>query len=108
MEVVREHVVGPSVLDGDGNRPEIVRRERHANRDLLGLVAGAAGRADVDVHRVASGAGGIDGDARQPWQLSPMERRMLCPDYPPPLIGLDEGRARALAAFEDARARAAR
>ena len=44
----------------------------------------------------------------QPWQLSPMERRMLCPDYPPPLIGLDEGRARALAAFEDARARAAR
>jgi hypothetical protein len=30
---------------------------------------------------------------------------MLCPDYPPPLIGLDEGRARALAAFEEARGR---
>ena len=44
----------------------------------------------------------------QPWTLAPMERRMLCPDYPPPLIDLDEGRARALAAFEDARARAAR
>jgi deoxyribodipyrimidine photo-lyase len=44
----------------------------------------------------------------QPWVLAPMERRMLCPDYPPPLIGLDEGRARALAAFEDARARVAR
>jgi deoxyribodipyrimidine photo-lyase len=44
----------------------------------------------------------------QPWQLSPMDRRLLCPDYPPPLIGLDEGRARALAAFEDARTRAAR
>ena len=33
---------------------------------------------------------------------------MLCPDYPPPLVGLDEGRARALAAFEEARARRAR
>jgi hypothetical protein len=43
----------------------------------------------------------------QPWHLSPMERRMPCPDYPP-LIGLDEGRARALAAFPDARTRAAR
>jgi deoxyribodipyrimidine photo-lyase len=42
-----------------------------------------------------------------PWTLSPMERRTLCPDYPPPLIDLDEGRARALAAFEDARTRAA-
>lgn len=44
----------------------------------------------------------------QPWALPPMERRMLCPAYPPPVIGLDEGRARALAAFEDARARTAR
>jgi deoxyribodipyrimidine photo-lyase len=41
----------------------------------------------------------------QPWALPPTERRMLCPDYPPPLIGLDEGRARALAAFEEARGR---
>ena len=40
------------------------------------------------------------------WIPAPMERRRLCPDYPPPLIDLDEGRARALAAFEDARARA--
>jgi hypothetical protein len=30
---------------------------------------------------------------------------MLCPDYPPPLVDLDEGRARALTAFEEARAR---
>ena len=44
----------------------------------------------------------------QPWELPRTERRILCPDYPPPLIGLDEGRARALAAFEDARVRAAR
>jgi deoxyribodipyrimidine photo-lyase len=44
----------------------------------------------------------------QPWTLAPMERRMACPDYPPPLVDLDEGRARALAAFEAARARAAR
>ena len=42
-----------------------------------------------------------------PWTLPAMERRTLCPDYPSPLIDLDEGRARALAAFEDARARAA-
>ena len=39
----------------------------------------------------------------QPWTLPAMERRMLCPDYPPPLVDLDEGRARALAAFEQAR-----
>jgi hypothetical protein len=44
----------------------------------------------------------------QPWHLSRMERRMPCPDYPSPLIGLDKGRARALAAFPDARTRAAR
>ncbi len=44
----------------------------------------------------------------QPWELAPMERRRLCPDYPPPLIGLDEGRARAMAAFERARPGAAR
>ena len=43
----------------------------------------------------------------QPWALPPMERRRLCPDYPPPLVDLDEGRARALAAFEAARSRAA-
>jgi deoxyribodipyrimidine photo-lyase len=40
----------------------------------------------------------------QPWTLAPMERRTTCPDYPPPLVDLDEGRARALAAFEAARA----
>ena len=43
----------------------------------------------------------------RPWVLPAMERRMICPDYPPPLVDLDEGRARALAAFEQARARAA-
>jgi deoxyribodipyrimidine photo-lyase len=41
----------------------------------------------------------------QPWEITPLERRGLCPDYPPPVIGLDEGRARALAAFEEARSR---
>jgi deoxyribodipyrimidine photo-lyase len=41
----------------------------------------------------------------QPWTVTPLERRALCPDYPPPVVGLDEGRARALAAFEEARAR---
>lgn len=42
----------------------------------------------------------------RPWVLPAMERRMICPDYPSPLVDLDEGRARALAAFEQARARA--
>ena len=42
----------------------------------------------------------------QPWTLPAMERRMLCPDYPPPVVDLDEARARALAAFEEARRRA--
>lgn len=41
----------------------------------------------------------------QPWEITPLERRGLCPDYPPPVVGLDEGRARALAAYEEARAR---
>jgi deoxyribodipyrimidine photo-lyase len=41
----------------------------------------------------------------RPWTLPAMERRMLCPDYGPPLVDLDEGRARALAAFDEARAR---
>jgi deoxyribodipyrimidine photo-lyase len=41
----------------------------------------------------------------QPWEITPLERRALCPDYPPPVIGLDEGRARALAAFQEARGR---
>jgi deoxyribodipyrimidine photolyase len=41
----------------------------------------------------------------RPWTLPAMEHRMLCPDYPPPLVDLGEGRARALAAFEEARAR---
>ena len=41
-----------------------------------------------------------------PWTLPAMERRSLCPDYPPPVVDLDEGRARALAAFGEARARA--
>jgi len=36
----------------------------------------------------------------EPWTLSPLERRTLCPDYPPPVVDLDEGRARALAAWE--------
>ncbi len=39
----------------------------------------------------------------QPWKLPSLERRMLCPDYPPPVVELDVGRARALAAFERAR-----
>jgi deoxyribodipyrimidine photolyase len=48
---------------------------------------------------------GYAGGTTSAWALPPTERRMLCPDYPPPLIGLDEGRARALAAFEEARGR---
>ena len=44
----------------------------------------------------------------QPWALPAMERRRLCPDYPPPLVDLDAGRARALAAFEAARRPATR
>ena len=40
----------------------------------------------------------------QPWTLPAMERRMLCPEYPTPVVDLDAGRARALAAFEQARA----
>ena len=43
----------------------------------------------------------------RPWSLPAMERRKLCPDYPTPVVDLDEGRARALAAFEQARAHAA-
>jgi deoxyribodipyrimidine photo-lyase len=39
----------------------------------------------------------------QPWSLPPLERRGLCPDYPPPVVDLDAARARALAAFERAR-----
>ena len=41
----------------------------------------------------------------QPWSLAPLERRGLCPDYPPPVVDLDAARARALAAFERARSR---
>jgi deoxyribodipyrimidine photo-lyase len=40
-----------------------------------------------------------------PWTLGPLERRALCPDYPPPVVDPDEGRGRALAAIEQARAR---
>jgi deoxyribodipyrimidine photo-lyase len=39
----------------------------------------------------------------EPWSLSPIERRGLCPDYPPPIVDLSAARARALAAFERAR-----
>jgi len=39
----------------------------------------------------------------QPWLLTPLERRALCPDYPPVIVDLDEARARALAAFERGR-----
>jgi deoxyribodipyrimidine photo-lyase len=39
----------------------------------------------------------------QPWSLTPLERRALCPDYPPAIVDLDEARARVLAAFERAR-----
>jgi len=42
-----------------------------------------------------------------PWTLPAMERRMRCPEYPPPVVDLDEGRARALAAFGQARAHTA-
>jgi deoxyribodipyrimidine photo-lyase len=38
-----------------------------------------------------------------PWTLAQGERRALCPDYPPPVVDLAAGRARALAAFEAAR-----
>lgn len=38
-----------------------------------------------------------------PWALGRAERRALCPDYPPPVVELAAGRARALAAFELAR-----
>lgn len=41
----------------------------------------------------------------EPWTLSPLERRALCPDYPPPVVSLEEGRARALAAWERTRRR---
>jgi deoxyribodipyrimidine photo-lyase len=37
-----------------------------------------------------------------PWSLAPLERRALCPDYPPPIVDLDIARGRALAAFEQA------
>jgi deoxyribodipyrimidine photo-lyase len=40
----------------------------------------------------------------EPWTLTPIERRAMCPDYPPPVVDLDVARARALAAFERARA----
>jgi deoxyribodipyrimidine photo-lyase len=38
-----------------------------------------------------------------PWTLSPLERRAVCPDYPPPVVEHEVARARALAAFESAR-----
>jgi deoxyribodipyrimidine photo-lyase len=41
----------------------------------------------------------------EPWSLTPIERRGLCPDYPPPIVDLAAARARALAAFECARRR---
>jgi deoxyribodipyrimidine photo-lyase len=41
----------------------------------------------------------------RPWSLTPLERRGLCPEYPPPIVDLDAARARALAAFERARSR---
>jgi deoxyribodipyrimidine photo-lyase len=40
----------------------------------------------------------------RPWTLTPIERRAICPDYPPPIVDLDVARGRALAAFERARA----
>jgi len=40
----------------------------------------------------------------EPWTLSALERRALCPDYPAPVVTLEEGRARALAAWERSRA----
>src|SRR5262249_7234484 len=43
----------------------------------------------------------------QPWTLPAMERRMLCPEYPTPVIDLDAGGARARAAFEQAGAHTA-
>jgi deoxyribodipyrimidine photo-lyase len=39
----------------------------------------------------------------EPWSLTPIERRGLCPDYPPPIVDLGAARARAFAAFERAR-----
>jgi deoxyribodipyrimidine photo-lyase len=43
-----------------------------------------------------------------PWTLTREERRALCPDYPAPIVDLDETRARALAAFAAASERRAR
>jgi deoxyribodipyrimidine photo-lyase len=42
----------------------------------------------------------------EPWSMTPLERRALCPDYPPPIVDLDVARARALAADQTARRRA--
>jgi deoxyribodipyrimidine photo-lyase len=36
-----------------------------------------------------------------PWTLPPLDRRTLCPDYPPPVIAHDAARARVAAALAD-------
>jgi deoxyribodipyrimidine photo-lyase len=38
----------------------------------------------------------------EPWKLARAERRSLCPEYPPPIVDLDEARGRALAALASA------
>jgi deoxyribodipyrimidine photo-lyase len=38
-----------------------------------------------------------------PWTLRPLERRGVCPDYPPPVVDHDVARGRALAAVAAAR-----
>jgi deoxyribodipyrimidine photo-lyase len=44
------------------------------------------------------------GHVHEPWTLTRGDRRALCPDYPPPVVGHEEARARALAALGRARA----
>ena len=39
-----------------------------------------------------------------PWNLSPAERRALCPDYPPPIVDHSERRERAIQMYVKARA----
>jgi deoxyribodipyrimidine photo-lyase len=41
-------------------------------------------------------------EIHEPWKLARADRRSLCPEYPPPIVDLDEARSRALAALADA------
>lgn len=37
-------------------------------------------------------------DVHEPWKLTRGERRSLCPEYPPPVVDLDEASGRAFGA----------